>query len=77
MALAELCGLDEFNTFGKDDAFQTEVVSYSKNFMNNMDLALPPFANVSITFHNIIHFGNLFKQFLFAARGKLSTIHKR
>lgn len=47
MALAELCGYQDQPRLARDNVFSSEIVNYSKNFLNNMDLALPPFANVS------------------------------
>lgn len=47
MALAEVCGYKELSPMSRDNILETQVVNYSKNFLNNMDLALPPFPNVS------------------------------
>lgn len=45
MALAEVCGYKELSPMSRDNILETQVVNYSKNFLNNMDLALPPFPN--------------------------------
>lgn len=47
MALAQLCGLEDFDTFKKRDILDDDVQNYSHNFINNFDLAMPPFSNVS------------------------------
>ncbi|XP_012281101.1 proteasome subunit beta type-5 [Orussus abietinus] len=46
MALAEVCGINsivDFNSVSEYDKSQEHVLSYTKNFLNNLDLALPPF----------------------------------
>ncbi|XP_015524643.1 proteasome subunit beta type-5 [Neodiprion pinetum] len=48
MALAEVCGVNsylDFNLPRNNDNFQGEIEAYSKNFSNNLNLAMPPFAN--------------------------------
>ncbi|XP_063990020.1 proteasome subunit beta type-5 [Diachasmimorpha longicaudata] len=48
MALAEVCGLNnfvDFNTFNENDHLQADIESYSRNFGNNLSLAVPPYAN--------------------------------
>jgi hypothetical protein len=50
MALQELCGYDtrmSFSSLKPDLESESEVEHYSKNFVNNLELALPPFPNVS------------------------------
>lgn len=50
MALAEVCGLNNivnFNSFNENNQLQHEIESYSRNFGNNLSLAVPPYANVS------------------------------
>lgn len=51
MALVEICGLNSYLDFDlsrNNVNSQREIESYSKNFINNLDLAVPPFANVRI-----------------------------
>ncbi|KAK4885936.1 hypothetical protein RN001_002207 [Aquatica leii] len=43
MALAEICGLQDFDTFSNEAPLQGDVFNYTKNFENNMNLGLPPF----------------------------------
>ncbi|PSN54168.1 Proteasome subunit beta type-5 [Blattella germanica] len=48
MALEALLGFDshvKFNSLKKDAEFDSEVEYYSRNFSNNLELAVPPFAN--------------------------------
>lgn len=47
MALAEICGLNNFDFRNKETVFENDVSRFSKNFMNNAELAVPPFYNVS------------------------------
>lgn len=48
MALAEICGINQRNPLFEEANIQSDIVKYSNNFINNLDLALPPFPNVSI-----------------------------
>ncbi|XP_003694700.1 proteasome subunit beta type-5 [Apis florea] len=48
MALAEICGLKsfvDFNTSHEEDYYLREIEGYSKNFINNAQLAIPPYIN--------------------------------
>jgi hypothetical protein len=47
MALAELCGMSDFDTFNREDNIHNEIVKMSNNFTLNTHLSVPPFANVS------------------------------
>lgn len=50
MALVELCGLNEKINLRPVDSltsFDNDILNYSANFVNNAQLATPPFANVS------------------------------
>jgi hypothetical protein len=53
MALQGLCGYDtrtSFNSLKRDKENESEIEHYSKNFVNNLELAVPPFPNVSTHF---------------------------
>jgi hypothetical protein len=53
MALEGLCGYDtrmSFSSLKRDLECDSEVEQYSKNFVNNLELAMPPFPNVSTYF---------------------------
>ncbi|XP_043264549.1 proteasome subunit beta type-5 [Colletes gigas] len=48
MALAEVCGLNSFidyNTSRDEDIFSREIELYKGNFINNLQLAVPPYVN--------------------------------
>lgn len=47
MALAEICGLNNFDLLNKETLFESDISRFSKNFTNNVELAVPPFYNVS------------------------------
>lgn len=50
MALAEVCDLKsfvDFNNSREEDYYLREIQGYSKNFINNAQLAIPPYINVS------------------------------
>jgi hypothetical protein len=50
MALEALCGFDKRLSFSSLERVQKcdlEVESYSRNFINNLELAVPPYGNVS------------------------------
>ncbi|XP_003700810.1 proteasome beta5 subunit [Megachile rotundata] len=52
MALAEVCGLDKFVNFNavrEKDQFSQEIEAYSRNFVNNAQLAVPPYLNPAET----------------------------
>lgn len=57
MALEAVCGIDKMIDFnhrlGEKDEFSKDIVNYSRNFLNNLDIALPPFANPA---ENLVHF---------------------
>lgn len=51
MALAEVCGLNsyvDFNFLQEKDKLPGEIEKYTRNFTNNVQLAVPPYINVSI-----------------------------
>lgn len=48
MALAEICGLNNFDYHNKETLFENDILRYSKNLTNNVELAVPPFYNVSL-----------------------------
>lgn len=48
MALAEICDMKQSNPLFEEANIQMDMIKYSNNFLNNMDLALPPFSNVSL-----------------------------
>lgn len=48
MALSEVCGIKHINPLFEEPSIQNDMIKYSNNFLNNMDLALPPFSNVSL-----------------------------
>ncbi|CAD1470844.1 unnamed protein product [Heterotrigona itama] len=48
MALAEVCGLNsfvDFNVSRNEDNYAQEIEAYSRNFINNGQLAVPPYIN--------------------------------
>ncbi|XP_015602055.1 proteasome subunit beta type-5 [Cephus cinctus] len=48
MALAELCGINsivDFKRLNENAPFSSEIEAYSRNFSNNLQLAVPPFTN--------------------------------
>ncbi|KZC14130.1 PREDICTED: proteasome subunit beta type-5 [Dufourea novaeangliae] len=48
MALAEVCGLNsfvDFNATREKDYFSQEIEAYSRNFINHVQLAVPPYRN--------------------------------
>lgn len=50
MALAEVCGLNsfvDFNATRERDYYSQDIEAYSRNFINNAQLAVPPYINVS------------------------------
>jgi hypothetical protein len=54
MALEALCGFDTHINFGslkQELKCDSEVEYYSRNFSNNLELAVPPFADVSSYLH--------------------------
>lgn len=54
MALLDFCRLDEKINLRPSDSlasFQNDVVGYSQNFINSAQLAIPPFANVRLLYH--------------------------
>jgi 20S proteasome subunit beta 5 len=53
MALAELCGMSDFDTFNREDNIHNEIVKMSNNFTLNTHLSVPPFANPA---ENLGHF---------------------
>lgn len=48
MALAELCGLNNFD-LRSDNIFREDIAKYSSNFTNNIELGVPPFDNPAVT----------------------------
>ncbi|KAF5280168.1 hypothetical protein FQA39_LY18125 [Lamprigera yunnana] len=55
MALAEICGLKNFETFSHENLLQNDVFNNTKNFNNNMSLAMPPYG---IFTGNVPHMNN-------------------
>ncbi|XP_033329750.1 proteasome beta5 subunit [Megalopta genalis] len=56
MALAEVCGLKsfvDFNAVREKDNFSREIEAYSGNFINNVQLAVPPYINPAETLARI------------------------
>ncbi|GAB1866905.1 Proteasome subunit beta [Camponotus japonicus] len=56
MALAEVCGINSFADFGysrEKDKIAGEIEAYTKNFSNNLHLAVPPFINPAETLGRI------------------------
>ena len=50
MALEGLCGFEprvRVSSFKRDKKCDSEVDYYSRNFINNFELAVPPYGNVS------------------------------
>lgn len=47
MALAELCGVPDFDTFSSENDGCKEIYDLSQNFTNNSHLGVPAFGNVS------------------------------
>ncbi|XP_065167035.1 proteasome subunit beta type-5 [Atheta coriaria] len=45
MALAEVCGYNNFDSHTGGNLFDSDVVQMSRNFTNHMELAAPPFNN--------------------------------
>lgn len=59
MALAEVCGLNsfvDFNVSREEDNYSRQVEKYSGNFINNVQLAVPPYINVSNLFKSAVGF---------------------
>lgn len=59
MALAEVCGLNsfvDFNITGEKDCLSQEFETYTGNFINNAQLAVPPYTNVSKLFKTFIFY---------------------
>lgn len=46
MALAELCGMQNFDLRMKENWYASDVFKFDDNFINNLELAVPPFSNV-------------------------------
>lgn len=47
MALAEICGMKEFDSNKKNNVYQNDLNKFCTNFDFAMQLAVPPFPNVS------------------------------
>jgi len=50
MALADVCAINPSVDFGysrEEDKIAGQIEAYTKNFTNNLKLAVPPFVNVS------------------------------
>lgn len=47
MALAEICGMQNFDAFRNESAFGGEICKLTKNLDCHTELAVPPFPNVS------------------------------
>lgn len=50
MALAQLCGLENYYSQNDDT---DEYAKLTRNFQNNMELCVPPFANVNFVDVNL------------------------
>lgn len=48
MALAEICGMKEYDSHKKNNVYQDDLSTFCTNFDFAMQLAVPPFSNVSI-----------------------------
>jgi len=60
MALAELCGLDKtfkFTASQTEDKLHQDVEALTGNFVNNLQLATPPFANVRFSSYSPVDKG--------------------
>ncbi|XP_072765171.1 proteasome subunit beta type-5 [Anoplolepis gracilipes] len=56
MALAEVCGIESFADFGysrENEKITREIEAYTRNFNNNLHLAVPPFINPAETLGRI------------------------
>ncbi|CAH2002072.1 unnamed protein product [Acanthoscelides obtectus] len=45
MSLAEICGLQDFDTFKSRNVYKNDLDSFCTNFNHNMQLGVPPFSN--------------------------------
>lgn len=54
MALAEICGMQDFDGFRKECTYQNDIFKFSKNFDCHSELAVPPFPNVSTVLAPVI-----------------------
>lgn len=50
MALAEICGMQDFDAFRSEYFNQNDVFKFTKNLDCHTELAVPPFPNVSQLF---------------------------
>lgn len=50
MALAEVCGMQDFDSFRQDTQICNDVFKFSKNLSHHTELAVPPFPNVCFFF---------------------------
>lgn len=48
MALAELCGMQNFDPIRNDTTFGNDFINFTKNLQYHTELAVPPFPDVSI-----------------------------
>lgn len=48
MALAEICGLQDFDSYKMKNIYENDLNKLCENFVSQMQLAVPPFSNVSI-----------------------------
>lgn len=48
MSLAEVCGMANFANPSTLTTNHTDITNFCRNFTNNLELGVPPFANVSI-----------------------------
>lgn len=48
MALADICGMQNFDFRHQENLYANDVFKFGDNFTNNLELAVPPFSNVSI-----------------------------
>lgn len=48
MALAEICSMQNFDLRQQESLYANDVFKFGDNFANNLELAVPPFSNVSM-----------------------------
>lgn len=47
MSLAEICGMQDFDSHTSHNLYENDVSKLCMNFTNNLELGVPPFSNVS------------------------------
>lgn len=48
MALADICSMQNFDLRQHENLSANDVFKFGDNFTNNLELAVPPFSNVSM-----------------------------